>query len=226
MEKCFLHKRGQPLNFSKPLIIFIFPSFFPWWEKIGGKKIISTLEELFSGSCFFWEMPHSLGIISPTLYFHHPLGLGWLYFLYRLFPSGYKCSCKLSLTCMNEWMKEKGTLLTYMPLQMTALKECVCICVVVVVVAVLWTLWITLTLSLSSLSSPLPTKPKKMLKKHFVFNYHILYPEANPMVRKFILSSWTLFFLSSFLFTPLHVSRKNLNWKKKEERKEVKEGKK
>jgi hypothetical protein len=24
-----------------------------------------------------------------------------------------------------------------------------------------------------------------MLKKHFVFTYHILYSEANPMVRKF-----------------------------------------
>ncbi len=74
-----------------------------------------------------------------------------------------------------------------MPLQMTALKESVC----VFVVAVLWiseSLW--LSLSLSSLSSPLlsqpnQTRPKKMLKKHFVFTYHILYSEANPMVRKF-----------------------------------------
>jgi hypothetical protein len=64
-----------------------------------------------------------------------------------------------------------------------------------------------------------------MLKKHFVFTYHIPYPEAKSNGQKIytLVHEPILFFsLSSFLFTPVHVCRKNLNWKKKEERKEVK----
>lgn len=122
--KIFPSQKGQPLKFSKPLIIFfifLLSHDERKLEGVGKKKILPLKrEELFSGGCLFWEMPDSWGalvllisrmpnspggIISSTLSFNHPLGL-----YYWLFPSGYNCSYKLSLTCMNECMKEKGNL--------------------------------------------------------------------------------------------------------------------
>jgi hypothetical protein len=162
--KIFPSQKGQPLNFLKPLIIYFFLLSHDERKLEGGRKgkQFLALRSSFQAVAYFGKCPTHGGIISPTSPFHHPLGLaGWLYFVYRLFPSGYNCSYKLSLTCMNECMKEKGTL-TYMPLQMTALKECACICVLLLQFSELSepfcpSFTLSLSLSLSSLS--LPTKP-------------------------------------------------------------------
>lgn len=188
----------------------------------------------FQAVASFGKCPTPWGIISPTLYFHHPLGLGWLYFLYRLFPSGYKCSCKFIINLhewMNEWKKREPYLLTC--LCRWQLWKSVCVFVLLLLLQQISelseSLWPSLSLSLSSLSSPLPTKPnQRRCSRNILFSL-IISPTPNPIQwseNLYLVHEPFSFFLLFFSLQFIHVCRKNVNWKKKEERKEVKEGKK
>ncbi len=154
-EKIFPSQKGQPINFSKtpPSSWFFFS--FPWWEKIGGKNKFYPWGARLRRSLILGNAAHSSGIISPTLSFHYSLGLAGCTFYIVFFASGYNCSYKLSLTCMNEW-KKRGPYYLHAFADDSFERECVYLCVVVVV---LWTLWTTLSLSHSLSSLSLPTKP-------------------------------------------------------------------
>ncbi len=69
--KIFPSQKGQPLNFSKPLIIFFIFLLSHDERKLEGvgekKKFYPWGEELFSGGCLFWEMPDSSGAL-PYLF--------------------------------------------------------------------------------------------------------------------------------------------------------------
>jgi hypothetical protein len=98
----FPSQKGQPIKFSKTPHHFIFLLSSHDERKLG-EKINFTLEELVRGGHLFWEMPHTPRALLALL-FHSIALLGWAgcTFYIVFFPSGYNCSYKLSLTCMNE----------------------------------------------------------------------------------------------------------------------------